>query len=221
MANHPTLNFVHIPKTAGTSFRVAAAAAWGGDAVLLDYAADSPNTSDLVREKVYETPDPEGFAAAVHRNGIRMISGHMRADKYLDLCGAANTVVFLREPLQRLMSEYHHFVEHHGFGGGFRDFYRWPEMIDRQLAYLAGLPLSDLGFVGLTERYPESLARFNRRYGTNLIALRVNRGRPSAERNWELPAEHEAELRELNAGDLALYRQALALFDGAERASAT
>jgi len=44
--------FIHIPKTAGTSFRVAAEKYFGEDNTFYDYSAKSPETSAEILENV-------------------------------------------------------------------------------------------------------------------------------------------------------------------------
>ena len=45
--------YLHIPKTAGTSFRMSAEQYFGPDQVLNDYGEESPNTSEDIRAVSY------------------------------------------------------------------------------------------------------------------------------------------------------------------------
>lgn len=209
--------FVHIPKTAGTSFRKAAESYFGSDHVCYDYAPASVETSDLVREEIYQKKDFSAFYKKYSAIDKNFLSGHVHAGKYIGLFGARDTVVFLRDPIQRTISEYKHFCRDLGYEGDFRSFYREPGFIDRQKKMLSAVPLMAFGFVGLTERYEESLRQINDRYDTRIEGMELNRGRKSIGQDYDLEPEVLAELQQLNREDLALYQQAVELFAQRER----
>ena len=96
--------FVHIPKTAGTSFRKSAEFYFGSDKVIYDYSTKSPETSELVNNSIYEDKDPFFFSELVHEQLVEFLSGHVPAVKYVHLFGVGQTVTFLRDPIQRVMS---------------------------------------------------------------------------------------------------------------------
>ena len=50
--------FIHIPKTAGTSFRVAAENHLGKGRTVRDYGSKAPYTSPLTESQYYTTQDP-------------------------------------------------------------------------------------------------------------------------------------------------------------------
>lgn len=96
---------VHVPKCAGTSLRSALQAAYGPDAVHLDYAdrpIDPASPMNL---------DPEGFFETFRRDGYpflegkRAVHGHFHVGKYAYL-PARRRVTFLRHPVDRLVSHY-------------------------------------------------------------------------------------------------------------------
>ena len=62
----PFYIFVDLPKTGGTSLRLAAAKQLGWSRILYDYGRREELTSPLVVEWIYERKDPQGFAAAHH-----------------------------------------------------------------------------------------------------------------------------------------------------------
>jgi hypothetical protein len=211
MSNGP-LVFVHVPKTAGTSFRMALEQALGPGAMAYDYGPVSPVTSPVVKRHVYEQPDLDSFRAAVLDSPVRIVCGHFPADKYRDLFGAENSLVFLRDPIQRLISEYQHFVRLNNYTKGFDEFYRDPAFINRQKTFTQGIPLDEYGLLGITEHYEVSLALANRTYGWNLQKLSFNLGRPSLEADYSMEGELAQDVLERNADDIAHYRAALLEF---------
>ncbi len=206
--------FVHVPKTAGTSFRLGAEEFFGRERIVYDYGPDSSVTDPLVKDLLYgETKDFWGFKLACHQRDTAMIGGHVGVGRFLALFGAGRTLTFLREPLQRIASEYGHFVRHFDYKGSFEDFYSRPTMQNRQSKLLQGIEIETIGFAGLTERYARSLELLNAHFGTEIALRADNRGKQSLQAVHEFSPRDEAELKRLNRRDLALYAQAVTLFD--------
>jgi hypothetical protein len=198
--------FVHIPKTAGSSFRLAAERQFGPEALLFDYGPEAAQTSSLVKHWIYERQDSEGFRRAVDGGSFRFLSGHFNRDKYADLPGA-RFVTWLRDPVDRLWSSFRHWRRHQGFEGEFTEFLEQPRRQNQQARILGGR-LEGLSFVGLTERYASDLALFNAAFGTDFWMLRANEAPPG---DSERPSDEEvAYARALNDRDQALYEAALA-----------
>lgn len=202
------LYFVHIPKTAGTSFRKACETFFGLRHVVYDYADDSNETSSFIMDIIYGDGDRLDFLKHIESREAKFLSGHVHADKYLHLFGAANTVVFLRDPVQRTVSEYQHFVRHNKYDGDLRSFYTQPRYINRQSRLLQGAPLEALGFVGLTEDYHNSLEQINHCYGIDVKPVELNRGRTKKQDAYKLSDEVIKEIEALNETDLLLYETA-------------
>tara|TARA_R110002051_G_scaffold30758_3_gene70876 strand:+ start:22546 stop:23490 length:945 start_codon:yes stop_codon:yes gene_type:complete len=208
----PPIFFVHIPKTAGTSFRKATEEFYSASKVIYDYSPGSEETSPLILEWVYEKGDWLGCYHALEQSDIAFLSGHVHARKYIHLFGISQTVTFLREPVQRLVSEYNHFVRHHGYQGDLASFYRKPQFINRQTKMLQKVPLEGIGFLGLTEEYEASLAILNQVYEVGIPSVAMNMGREDTQKGYELPDAQLEEIRALNQDDINLYRKAVKLF---------
>ena len=193
--------FVHIPKTAGSSFRLAAEQYFGPDALLFDYGAEAAQTSDLVKHWIYGRQDPAGFHEAVEAGPFRFLSGHFNREKYADLPGA-RLVTWMRDPVDRLWSSYRHWCRHQGFDGSFGEFLEQPRRQNQQ-ARILGDRLKGLSFVGLTERFASDLEVFNAAFGTEFWMLRANEAPPG---DSERPSDTDvARARVLNDRDQALY----------------
>lgn len=206
--------FVHIPKTAGTSLRQGAENFFDADKIVYDYGRESPRTSACVIDNLYgKDIDFWAFKHACERHDAALVGGHVNANQFISLFGAGKTLTFLRDPLQRMASEYAHFVRHYEYKGSFHDFFSRPLMHNRQSKILHGVDVEAIGFVGLTERYAESLEVLNARYGIEIPRREDNRGRQRLEAKHEISAEDEAELQRLNKRDIRLYDQVVELFD--------
>lgn len=205
--------FIHIPKTAGTSFRMGAEDFFGKGRVVYDYGRGNPETSLLCRDYLYARKDFWGFYQACARHGVALVGGHVTASRFMPGFGVARTLTFVRDPLQRAMSEYRHHVRLHGFKGGFRDFFENPRTHNRMSKMLRGVPFTALGMVGLTERYRESLAMLNARYGWNIPERTENPGERNQGAHYEFSPEDEESLRQIHHHDVVLYARCVELFD--------
>lgn len=209
----PPRFFVHIPKTAGTSFRLGARKYLGEAHIWHDYGESQRETAPAVVRWAYERRDHWRLWQTVRQEGVHLLGGHVPLAKYAHLAGLRECFTFVREPLQRIASDYHHFVRHHGYEGSFQDFYRRSDMVNRQSRFLESTRLEALGFVGITERYADSLALINDLYGWEIPRLRENLGHDSAEHVYEINADDQEALRALNLEDLRLYEQSLRIFE--------
>ena len=147
-----TIYFVHIPKTAGTSFRVAVENYVGNRFVSRDYGKSSPTTTKDVAIEIYKNIDYFSFHEQFEHNNKKFCTGHYPVKRYINIFGCTNVVTFIREPLQRIYSEYRHFVRQHEYKGSFKEFYREDRLINRHHKLLGGPPLESIGLIGLTEK---------------------------------------------------------------------
>jgi len=205
--------FVHLPKTAGTSLRVGVAAFLGADRMALDYGPKQKATSKLVRRWLYEERKPGQFRAAFDRKGLKFLSGHIALSDYVGWFDLDNIAVFLREPVQRVISEYQHYVRHYGYGRSIEEFMDTPAFQNKQARALAGIEPADLGVVGITERYEESLQRLNEHFGWEIPSRRENLGRDASLGDYNVTSTLRKRISQANAQDIELYDRACEIFD--------
>ncbi len=94
------LYFVHLPKTAGTSFVSALEKAWGGDAVMRLYG--KAITSEMAEKQI-------GELSAERRDRLRAVAGHQVWFGIHRLFDDPDPryVTFVRHPVSRVFSDYY------------------------------------------------------------------------------------------------------------------
>jgi hypothetical protein len=220
------LIFLHIPRTAGTTFVRILERQYGADAVLALY--DAPPGEEVARLA------PGELARR------RVLAGHFGFGLHVELPGSCRYVTFLREPVERVRSHYefvrrqpgHYlheaasrlslaaYVEHCGRAEPNNDQTRllagrayaspegtWsPDMLEAAVRHLDGHCE-----VGLTDAFDASLVALRRRLGwARPFYVPRNAGRPAA---GGLPAGVEALIRAHNALDVELHRHARERFE--------
>lgn len=205
--------FVHIPKTAGTSFRKASESYFGGNSVCYDYGKNNPETSELVNKYVYQDSDYFSLYRSMVESNKCFLSGHVPANKYIHIFGINKAVIFFRDPVQRVISEYHHFVRHFDYQGDFSSFFRQPRFINNQYKKIKDIPLEAFGFIGLTNKYESSIDMFNAAYGISIESQALNKGRSNLNDEYELMVDQLEEIEILNKRDINTYKKAINIYE--------
>ena len=201
---------VHIPKCAGTSFRHVLQGLYG-ERIRLNYG------EIFSRAQARPALVPAGTAC---------IHGHFFADAFDDFYPKATFITWLRHPVERVVSNYEHFLRSpdwrddccralYGQRLGLREFAELEWMRNMATRYLADKSLAEFAFVGVAERFSESLHVFGAACGwpTDLPAPRENINPLRARPRYSLAPETYEHLLALNGDDLAIYEQAVARLD--------
>ncbi|MDJ0742004.1 MAG: sulfotransferase family 2 domain-containing protein [Xenococcaceae cyanobacterium MO_167.B27] len=201
---------VHIPKTAGTAFRHVLLNVYGPARVLDDYPPD----------RIYHP-------GTVINPEIAVIHGHFLPSKYHNLFPKAKRIVWLRNPLFRLISEYF-------FAKTIKDrnnaihaqlldknlsileFAKIPQMRNFLSHHLTGMELEEFDFVGIQEFYNQDLITLKNILGWSKFYPTVknsNRYQGYQKCLQEIMSNDNLinQLAKLNEADLQLYESALHL----------
>lgn len=167
------INFiVHIPKTAGTSFRYALQ---GNQAVrmLYDYGNESTeSTPDLIRRNpVKLAPENEIFDT----DKFNFICGHIPYGKYAPCVSPDAVVSLVRNPIERFVSEYQHLRRHENYAYGFTHFSSDPLQQNKQWKMLRGVDQKPGALIGLTSHYKYFVEMFSNRLGLSMMSIAMNR----------------------------------------------
>ena len=147
---------VHLPKTAGTSFRKILQSHFGWRLLVLYGGFGSPGHFQK---------------RLLRRPWIRAVHGHFPVKMFHDLNPTAKTVIWLRQPVERIISYYHFWLDLKPHGNlvhnrflvekpGLVEFakQRRTEVSD----YLSDYRLKDFDFVGTLDHFDDDLERFGR-----------------------------------------------------------
>jgi len=203
---------IHIPKTAGRSFLDILNQEYGSNLVEHFNRKDFPKSEPEKEELFLQQLKPE----------TKVIHGHF---KYSHIRGIqqktdAKVVVFLRDPVERVISNYFFFMKRIEENPddtelqarkdeSLLEYADRPDTQNRLYQWLEGAKIEDVFFIGFVEQYEKDVQALAEKLGWgNVKVPRVNDNR--AFRN-QLPKErwHERELiASWNHLDIALYNQA-------------
>lgn len=211
---------VHVPKTGGASFRALLEQHAQGH-IVWDYHDRPLAPGSRVRRAIQATRRADRVP-----EGTRVVHGHFVASKYSRRYPDAIHAMWFRDPVQRLVSHYHYWRREPDLENAtcrklieddltLREFAELPEMSDVHERFLGGVPLRELAFVGITERFDESLDLFRRRFcpDLGLSPVQLNANPERAADGYEIAAADKEAIVRHNRADLELYRRALDRFD--------
>lgn len=207
--------FVHIPKTAGTSFCRGISQVLPPNSMFLDYGPDGPQTDATLRA-LYGQKEctTERIAKVAAEKEVQLIGGHFPLGRHIRSFPSASVITFVREPLQRCYSEFLHQRRHNGYTGSFLRFIQRPGQINIQSQWLQGMP--ENGIVGISEYYSASLKVINEQLGLFIPHLRLNCHRLKLKQRYGndlIPNDHAEKFYELNKDDVVFYDKCLKSFE--------
>jgi len=201
---------VHIPKCGGTSFR----------AIL----------QGIYRERLWLNYGAMFSPAEVRTDLIprdtACIHGHFLADTFDQLVPQPRLITWLRHPVERVVSNYYHFWHHPDRrdaccrelmdrGLSLEEFAELDWMRNEATRYMANKPVEAFAFVGIMERFDESVRVFGSQFGFPVPAEspRINVNLDRVTPNYPLPERTYEHILSLNHRDLMAYELASDLID--------
>ena len=206
--------FVHIPKTAGTSFRIGLIETLGEKAVMKDYGEVSPETSPLITKILYNgKPDMGELWKTLNNGPYKVLSGHFSARKF-PFANQCRVITFVREPLARAVSEYFHEMRYNHLTLGIEEYLLNEERTNIQYDLLKGI--GEGSIIGVSERFLDTvkLIFFQTGIWTPYLRENINPHRKKASATVKLVSNTCRErFYRLNAKDLELYQKAVRTLD--------
>ena len=209
---------VHIPKTGGTTF-IEVLRKCAQEVFYLDYGSGPLAPTALFRQgKLITAPFESIINDLELLPGRSVIHGHFPAEKYSDLFPNAVYVTWLRDPVERVISNYLYWQRSDIPGDR-----RWEQVTaenmsleqfaqldfarDLQEAFLSPLAVEQFDFIGITEEYDRSLELFRRLFcpDTRLDATAQNDNPNRQGKFYDLDPEVRKKIRLLNERDVHTY----------------
>lgn len=216
---------VHMPKTAGSSFKVSLKTHFG-DSLMSDYQ-DMPINTPVLKRNV-RTVWQNISGPISYSDNIKCIHGHFMPAKYLWMMSRKKPVfiTWLREPAQRMVSHYHYWKKPcpenniNSLGAlhkrmleeqwDLERFVLCPELQNIYHKFFWLFPVSIFSFIGLTEHYDEDFKFFSQKFlGSDLdtVAHNVNEERKGKE--YDIPPALLEQIRKHHKRDYQLYEHVL------------
>jgi len=214
--NNIELVSLHIPKTAGTSFRNILREVYG--------------KSHVVRLDIRRDIELNGkvFSGSRLKTGIKVIHGHFSYQELIDHFNINKdipVVTWIREPAERVISNYF-YLDHilktklHKEKKSMNILSRMQKSIleyaaveanrNRMSKFLDGIEVKELSFIGFTEHYEEDLQYLgNLLNWDNYSVLKQN----ITEKKPDVDPETLARIKELNASDYEIFNEAMKIRD--------
>lgn len=203
---------IHVMKTAGVSFHIALRHVYGEVVASFEYLgrplhAIRPARNVSLRDTydVYKSLWQEAMGKVGPE--VRVLADHMPVQLYNGLFPEAKRIVWLRDPVHRLVSRY---VHRWRPGYGIYEYIAEDRAQNVMAYFTAGGDLDRFFFVGIVERYEQDLAILAKLLGWPLD-YPVVRGNecwhPKLKAKLLADSALVAEIRRLNQQDVELYQR--------------
>lgn len=215
--NNIELVSIHIPKTAGTSFRNVLKGTYGSKHVARFDIRSGGKKIEVERRR---------FNGTKLNSNIKVIHGHFRYHDLIDLVEINDdtpVITWMRDPVHRVISNYYYLAgvlakELNEEKKGLNILAKMQRSLieyahdeisrNRMYKFLDGLPLSKFHFIGIQEHYEDDLAELMGSLGKSKYPqYHVN----VTGRKYDVAGDIIDEIRSLNQLDNELYQEALKL----------
>ena len=200
---------VHIPKTGGISVRRVLERKYG-KRLGLDYP---PARTQGLANGLMSLPGR--LRTRLQARSMRCVHGHFPARKYA--AGAAEMMVFVRDPIELRASTWHYVRREHARQGSRNP--DWESAMTMEIEefiltqsrtyreYLGQVPMHRFAFVGTIEHFDQDLARLCERLGVAHRPVRENSNPAGSDYNLDSGIKHR--FRQENPQEYELYEAAL------------
>ena len=176
--------------------------------MLYDYGLKQSLTSRSISTWVHGS-ESDMFMLSKFLEDNHIISGHFPVSRYQRLFPVSNIMSCVRDPLERVVSNYNHLVAHQSLEVPFEEYFRQGSSLNLQRRMLGPIPVSLLGWLCTTNNLADSLESLCDFVGTGLSMRHENRTATTrAIRLDDLSEDTKKEIYRLNKEDWQLYSEA-------------
>jgi hypothetical protein len=224
--------FVHIPKTAGTTFKnlLYNTGYKREELLVIDSQGWLEQNSD--RDIFSNRTQLPGSKKIQLNPQVKFLSGHVKASGMEKLFPGQQLITWIRDPIQRLLSSYNYYLRIGKYYGEFSASSRGYDLIDIEtwcthvyktdnMSKQLDLPLDNFKFIGITEHFEAEVERFKNITGVDLLngkkynevctEYNINPTKKSIKERYEVNNELKQLIIEHNKEDYDLYNKCLQL----------
>jgi len=175
-------------------------------------------TSSCIQKYIHAVsqPDASALQKQCRHQHIQCIHGHFLAQRYLEIFPIADYITWLRDPVQRVISQYYYQKQsldpnneintavYHG-QMGIREFANLEGNQNLQSLYLSGMALEDFAFIGLCEEFELGIRAVYKMMNINCDVPRIKKSNRTRIKPFHIDSETIASIRQANQEDMALY----------------
>ena len=215
---------VHLRKCAGTTFRAQLSGAFQ-NRVLFDYGDEIGSSwpSSILKRAASEREMYNSSDFLV--SNFDLIHGHFYKSKYDSIKVKKKYITFLRHPVQRVLSNYFYLKRSinrtnpdslivNKLGFSLEEYVRDPDSCNLQAQFLESTNLDEFDFVGVVERYDESIDKLSSHLGVYFEQAKAANVNPKKIENYKRDCDIEKLILKYNEIDLELYKRGVEKLDG-------
>jgi hypothetical protein len=148
------------------------------------------------------------LCSELERTPAYTLAGHFKAKPYGRVFGPGRLMTVLRDPVERVVSNYRHYLRRGLFDSSLVDFARQTEIRNVQVRFTRPHPPSQWLFVARQDRLDQDMAELSLMLGVDITIERVN---AAPDGRAEISVAERRQIEALNLEDVELFERCRSL----------
>ena len=199
--------FVHIMKCGGTSLATILRKVFK-EYLYRDLSFRKDRYAGIIR---FTDRSEKNYPWRFNPHKHKCIMGHFTVDKYKHL--GWPSITFVRRPADRIISYYSIWKHNDRMPYNGESIWTFSDFFPNCMYYMMGGTVANFKFIGILERYEESLIILENILDIEIKNKKVHRNRTPKRKKEKFSGRTKRILDERNSKDLALYEESLRRFD--------